>query len=164
MTRARQQQILLAVLVGVMVLVYARALRPRHPAGPSPAPAPAVAGMPAAEALSAVPSGTGQAGASVAPAAAAQPQELAKRREAQRAEAEELTWSRDPFTRSVVTGRRSGLQLSGILWDATSPVAIINGEMRQVGQEVDGYRVVEITPSRVLLSDGTDIFQLTFSP
>jgi hypothetical protein len=58
----------------------------------------------------------------------------------------------------------SGLTLSGILWDPSAPIAVINGHMVQVGQEVDGYQVTAISNDRVSLTDGTQTFQLNISP
>ena len=53
--------------------------------------------------------------------------------------------SRDPFTRDVAMDPMGGLRLSGILWDASAPIAIINGQMVQVGDDLEGYQVVEIS-------------------
>ena len=85
-------------------------------------------------------------------------------REAQRQRLAAISWSRDPFTRSAGAGQASGLSLSGILWDASAPIAIINGQMRHVGEEFDGYRIVEIVQDRVSVTDGTQTFQLTLAP
>lgn len=138
---------LLAALVGVMLAVYAKALRPA-PRPAQVAPPPASPSAPAGVFTLEVPDAEGS-------------QDLSRRREAQRAEARRMAWARDPFTRSVVPEQRGGLQLSGIVWDATDPMAIINGETVRVGQEFDGYRVVDITQKHVLVSDGSQIYQLT---
>lgn len=87
-----------------------------------------------------------------------------QQREAQAARAAALGWSRDPFVRGGVPGQVSGLTLSGILWDEAAPIAIINGEPVRAGDQVEGYRVVEITPERVSVSDETDTFQLFVTP
>ena len=70
------------------------------------------------------------------------------------ARATELAWGRDPFTGGSADSEVSGFDLSGILWDAAAPIAVINGQMLRVGDEVEGYRVVTITQDRVTLSDG----------
>jgi hypothetical protein len=85
-------------------------------------------------------------------------------RQAQRQRLAELKWSRDPFTLGSTGGEIGSLALSGILWDATQPIAIINGSMVQVGEEVDGYRIVEISQDHVSLSDGAETFQLRIAP
>ena len=141
MSRQQQQVALLAVLVVVMAGVFVRALRPRA-AAPKTVTAPAAA--PPAAVIEPLPDRAGQ-------------------REAQRAETLRLAWASDPFTHTAGTGS-SGLVLSGILWDASAPMAIVNGQMLRVGEELDGYRVLTIGPSQVSLSDGMDTVSLTVSP
>jgi hypothetical protein len=43
------------------------------------------------------------------------------------------------------------LNLSGILWDEKSPVAIINGKPLGVGGEIEGARVMEVGQESVLI-------------
>jgi len=72
--------------------------------------------------------------------------------------------NRDPFaiptpvvrTAETTKTRKTGLKLGGVLWDEKAPSAIINEKIVQVGNRVAGYRVVRITPSRVLLSAGRE--------
>ena len=85
-------------------------------------------------------------------------------RSLQRQRAAQLLWGRDPFVRSTTTHQVNGLTLSGILWDAATPMAIINGQTLRVGEECDGYRVVDITPSEVVVTDETQPFQLQIAP
>lgn len=85
-------------------------------------------------------------------------------REAQRRLAAQRVWSRDPFTRSASANLVNGLNLSGILWDVATPMAIINSQTFQVGDECDGYRIVEITPTYVAVTDETQTFQLHIAP
>jgi hypothetical protein len=61
-------------------------------------------------------------------------------------------------------GELSGLSVSGILWDPTKPIAIINGAMVHVGEEIEGYQVLAINQDRVSVTDGTQTFQLPVSP
>jgi hypothetical protein len=142
MTKAQQQLAVLGALAIVMIAVYARAFRPSSP--------------------SARPNGR------VEPVAT---QDVTERpvseelRSAQRERLASLKWSRDPFTLGATSGGQlSGLILSGILWDATAPLAIINGSMVRAGEDVEGYRVVAITTDSVVFTDGTDTFQLKISP
>ena len=143
MTRQRLQAAVLILLVGVMVAVYAKSFRStvRHPGGAEPAPASAVSVSSPGVLL-----------------------ERSEQRTAQRARAAELAWHRDPFTRGASVGLVSGLALSGILWDANAPMAIINGQMVHVGEELEGYRVTEITQDRVSVTDGHQTFQLLITP
>ena len=85
-------------------------------------------------------------------------------REAQRQRLAAISWGRDPFTRAAGSGQVSGLSLSGILWDASAPIAIINGQMLHAGEEIDGYRVVEILQDRVSVTDGAQTSQLSIAP
>lgn len=70
--------------------------------------------------------------------------------------AEEL---RDPFVfgsvqvqaRETAPPSAPSVGLSGILWDAQSPLAIIGGEPVGVGEIIEGWRIVEIRPDRVIL-------------
>lgn len=146
MTRQQQQLAMFVALVGVMIAVYARALRPpSSPAGsaqdPPVAPPSASPGPRAAQ---------------------APPEPLA--REAQRQHATLLAWGRDPFAQGVMTSQASRLVLLGIVWDAQQPLAIVNGRTVRVGEELDGYRIVEIAQDRVSVTDGTQTFQLLLSP
>ena len=149
-SKTRRQVIALAGLTLVMAAVYARPLfRPsashRRPArSPLEGAAPPAAARPAPEAA----------------ASLDLPAESPARR-AQRQHANELAWGRDPFTGGASGGQVSGFDLSGILWDATQPIAVINGEMRHVGDEVDGYRIVAITEETVSISDGTQDMTLS---
>jgi len=147
MTRPQKQLLILGVLGVVMVAVYARAFRraPPQPARGRVDAAQEPAVSPVQETTLAVIQPSGQ-------------------REMQRQHAQLLAWRRDPFTRGAALGELSGLELSGILWDPGAPLAVINGQMVGVGQDVDGYQVVDISPDRVSLTDGTQTFQLTIAP
>lgn len=142
---SRRQVAALGVLLVVMAGVYARAFR-----RPAPSAAPST---PAA-----LPEGR-------APVAGMVDQDpgLSARREAQRAGLEELAWARDPFSRGPARGQKE-LTLSGILWDAAQPLAIINGETLQPGETIDGFRVLSIEPASVVMTDGTETLQLQIAP
>lgn len=147
MTRTQQQLALLTVLLAIMIGVYIRAFSGKPhastatvaPVPPAPAPAPGVAE------------------ASDWPDRAAQ-------RQAQHAEAMQLAWARDPFQRGATTGGVAGLSLSGILWDANAPLAIISGQTLGIGDEISGFRITEILPDHVTLSDGVETLSLTTTP
>ena len=54
-----------------------------------------------------------------------------------------------------------GRVLSGILWDADSPSAIVDNRVVRVGDRLGGWRVQEIRQDRVVLSDGETTETLT---
>ena len=148
MSKSQQQAALLGLLVVVMIGVYARALKPSHPAAPSE---PAFQEPPAAS----IEEGQAEA-AELLP--------LPTQRAAQRERAAQLGWTRDPFTHGAGVGLAGGFALSGILWDATAPIAMVNGQMVGVGDTIEGYRVTEIRIDRVVLSDGQQTHELLVSP
>ena len=147
----------LALLGGAVVLAVAvRLVKPRGRA-PQPPPKPApVATTPLIAAPPAAPP--------TAQPAAVPAEDMPGLRQGQREQAARWTWSRDPFTRGPAVVGVAGLTLTGIIWDRTSPLAIINGEVLQPGQEIEGYRLLQIQPDRVWLSDGEQLFQLLLSP
>ena len=147
MSRSQLQATILSALVVVMLLVYTRALRSSAPAAVSFSAAPASVEAQPVE----VPSGLPIA-------------EPSDQRDAQRERAAQMAWSRDPFTRGVASAQGSGLTLSGILWDPSAPIAIINGQMVHVGEECEGYRITEIGQDRVAVTDGIETFQLHIAP
>jgi len=71
-------------------------------------------------------------------------------------EARNLEFGRDPFSKQQVisVSRSSYVNLSGIAWDEEFPTAIINGQIVGVGDEIGGYRVIEIRRNKVVLTDG----------
>ena len=61
-------------------------------------------------------------------------------------------WGRDPFdARWLGAPRADGLTLNGIVWDARRPTAIVNGTVMEIGDTIEGYRVIAILPTTVLL-------------
>lgn len=85
-------------------------------------------------------------------------------RYAQQERLAELGWTRDPFLRGGPTGAAGGFVLSGILWDATAPIAIINGEPLRAGDRIGGYQILSIEQDRVSLTDGEETLQLLIAP
>lgn len=143
--KTKQHGLLLAGLVVVMVAIYARALKPdgrRENKTPVQPPESAQVLESTAEAADTLP------GVDIS------------HRDDQRKRSEELSWVRDPFSKGVAEGQVGGLALSGILWDAQAPMAIVNGQTVHVGDEVEGYRITQITPKCVIVTDGAETFQL----
>ena len=72
-------------------------------------------------------------------------------------------WGRDPFSASSsgeAADSVAGLTLEGILWDNTSPSAIINGEFVRQGEKIGGATVVKINKDSVLVNDGSKNYKL----
>ena len=159
MIRSQRQMAIFIALIGVMIVVYARALRPSTPqrSPATPATGTAQAGPAPKQESGIIPASDGQRMVLAMP-------ERSTQREAQRQHATLLAWGRDPFTRGTATGDGSGLTLAGILWDPQQPLAIINGQTVHVGEELEGYRVTEITQDHVSITDGTQTFQLLIAP
>ena len=140
---SRRQLAALGVLLVIMVGVYARAFR-----RPTSAPS--------------APEASPEGSATVAGLTNQDPG-LSARRAAQRAGLNEVAWARDPFSRGPARGHGE-LTLSGILWDAAQPLAIINGETLQPGETIDGFRILSIEPASVVMTDGTETLQLQIAP
>lgn len=145
----QNQKIVLGVLASVMVFIYLRAFKGSAPQ------AEAVVSASVEEVLAV---DLGQESSS--PKLIHLPAGDLNQREAQRQQAGQMQWGRDPFSRGSTGNQAGGLSLSGILWDAQSPIVIINGQMLSIGEEVEGYRITQITPEYVAVTDGTETFQL----
>lgn len=73
------------------------------------------------------------------------------------------TWGQDPFSSGPAVSSPSTISdmiLTGILWDDTAPLAMINDNPIGVGDKIGGYTVVEIHKDRVILTDGTKTYEL----
>ncbi len=143
MTREKKQVAILGALALVLIAVYGRALAP---SAPTPTDTQLQVAVPES--------------ASPTPSAAKLIPDRSVERKAQRQRAAALVPGRDPFTSRSMLAEASGLYLSGILRDPAEPIAIINGQMVFVGDEIGGYRVVEISPHNVSVTDGSETFQL----
>lgn len=70
-------------------------------------------------------------------------------------------WGRNPFT----AGREdasspSALALGGIVYDKKDSYVIINDQLLHVGDQVNGSKVIDIGPERVILNDGSKDIEL----
>lgn len=71
------------------------------------------------------------------------------------------SWLRSPFTlQKTSTKISNGLILNGIMWDKETPLAIINNDIVQTGDNISGNIVVEIKQDRVILNNGSGNFEL----
>ncbi len=74
------------------------------------------------------------------------------------------SWDRNPFMlepASVDVFEK--LTLNGILWDEKSPMAVINDEIKKIGDKAGGNTIIGITQNKVILSDGVKDFELILS-
>jgi len=74
------------------------------------------------------------------------------------------TWGRDPFTREeTIISSDSGvssLRLMGITIGSSKSMAIINNEIVNTGSKIGKFTVLKIARDRVVLTDGTENFEL----
>ncbi|MFA4842480.1 MAG: hypothetical protein WC658_01425, partial [Candidatus Omnitrophota bacterium] len=71
------------------------------------------------------------------------------------------SWGRNPFTLHKTSSKAfKGLILDGIMWDKEKPMAIINGKIVKIGDNVSGNIVVYIKQDRVILNDGAKDFEV----
>lgn len=67
-------------------------------------------------------------------------------------------WGRDPFTMGATPVELSGeLILSGIIWDVQKPYCIINEKVVKAGDEISGYKVVDIEKDSVSVRSDNQI-------
>lgn len=88
---------------------------------------------------------------------------------------EEKAWGRNPFRKDYVPSPPARpapqqqraipvIHLQGIVWDEVFPYAVIDGEIRGVGDKIGYFEVIEITEDRVTLSDGERVLDLQLFP
>jgi hypothetical protein len=83
-------------------------------------------------------------------------------REVPGASDKDAEWGRDPFSGKVYSaqGQPMKFKLTGILWDAQEPQAIVNGKIVELGDLLGNYLVVKIGKDTVTLNDGSKDFEL----
>jgi len=79
-------------------------------------------------------------------------------------------FSGDPFQKFSFKKKASAtalesfdLVLSGIIWEAKEPMALINGEILKVGEAIEGFRVETIRPGEVVVIRGMEKHLLILS-
>ena len=78
-------------------------------------------------------------------------------------QAKSIELKRDPFTSALIVSEKtlkSGIDLTGILWDKDKPLAIIDGDIVKKGERVGTKTIVDIKRDRVILSDGQIISEI----
>ncbi|MDD5565487.1 MAG: hypothetical protein PHG31_01130 [Candidatus Omnitrophica bacterium] len=80
-------------------------------------------------------------------------------------EEEAKAWKlkKDPFTGEGIVsqeGASSVIVLSGIFWDGSYPMAIVNDAVITIGDTVDGYLVTDIRQDKVILRKGPKDLEL----
>ena len=77
-------------------------------------------------------------------------------------EDDDLEWIRCPFCGKLyIDGGGGVVALSGILWDAKDPKAVINGEIVGIGDKINNYSVVDIDRNIVVLNDGSKDIEIS---
>ena len=148
----QRQTYIFAVLVVICGLVYARAWR--RPRARPPSPTAVASSTPHDRAVS-------ETAVSLSTPLTVEADPAHRAIQQQRAQL--LTWGRDPFLAG--TGQATGeLALSGILWDMSHPLAMINGATLAVGDEVEGFQVLDIQADHVTLTDGAATYDLRIAP
>lgn len=73
-----------------------------------------------------------------------------------------IDWARDPFSLVTIKAHDLGATavLTGIVWDADSPIAVFGDRFVKAGEEIQRYRILEIKQGTVMLSDGEAIYEL----
>jgi len=74
---------------------------------------------------------------------------------------EKLSLPRSPFTsrqRPREETERQALKVTGITWRGEASTAIVNDAVVRVGDEVDDFKVQQILPDKVILSDGAESY------
>ena len=71
-----------------------------------------------------------------------------------------VDWGRNPFVLESVASGSQILALSGILWDAENPKAIIGDKIVGKGDKIEEKTVIDIQKDRVILNDGVKDFEL----
>ena len=59
----------------------------------------------------------------------------------------------DSFSRSVILPSGSRIELEGIVYSESRPVALVNGKVMLPGDAIEGFAIVKITPDRVELQN-----------
>lgn len=82
-------------------------------------------------------------------------------------EIQEMDLARDPFfftPEDHLEESPTKPSLHGIVWDEEQPTAIINNTIVKIGSVIVGHTVIEIKKESVILSDGTDFFEIRIRP
>jgi len=147
MDKQRKQIIITAGLVVVLIIAWANtfkaAKKRSKPKQPTPAAAAAATAFSTKDTVS-IP----------------QNQQAFSRKESTKDD--QISWGRCPFSGKIFYGEAKALdlKLSGILWDVQNPQAIINDEIWGEGEKIGKFEVIEIHPEEVIVSDGTEKFEL----
>ncbi len=127
MEKNRRQLMILGVVVLIFIVMVVMGLSKRRPGAGKTQPAAAVAGVQTVKTVKERP-------ASAFP-----------------------NWGRDPFavgSSPVSTGGE--LILTGIVWDQKRPYCILNGKVLGKGDEILGYKILEIKQDSVVVKAGDE--------
>jgi len=86
---------------------------------------------------------------------------------------EQRKWARNPFkspfrgrvvTAEMIRRPTPKFKLEGIVWDHAKAYAIIDGEIHEIGDEIQAFKVMEISDDKVILGDGKEELTLRLFP
>ncbi|MGB4521486.1 MAG: hypothetical protein WBI28_06110 [Candidatus Omnitrophota bacterium] len=74
----------------------------------------------------------------------------------------DVQWVRDHFSGKIYSGKEEvvDLRLSGIIWDAQNPQALINDSVVGEGGSIGQFKVIKIFKDKVHLGMGNRTFEL----
>lgn len=137
MNREKALKIAWPVLIGILALVWGRALKGTDPRRTNEQ----------SRDIAVIAGSEGGASAFVTPKMSGQPKKSSY-----------PDWGRNPFVFSSAVSQE--FILGGILWDVNKPAAIIGGEVVAKGDSVGSCVVVDVQPDRVILNDGEKDIEL----
>ncbi len=74
-------------------------------------------------------------------------------------------YHRNPFVQEIIVGpQKAQLSLEGIIYDPAQPIALINGEAKKVGDQVDNAKILEIHRSYVVLQRENEQIEIRLGP
>lgn len=75
---------------------------------------------------------------------------------------DDAQWVRDPFSGKIYSGKEEiiDLRLSGIIWDAQNPRALINDSVVGEGGSIGQFKVIKIFKDKVQLGIGNRTFEI----
>lgn len=144
------------IATGVLILIFIGVLTNSIIKIKAKSPRPAASGSPVSS-VESMP----QENPQVRPEHALSPKHTSSKDAAKRTDP---VWGRDPFVReeSVISADAgvSSLKLMGITAGGSKSMAIINNEIVNTGSRIGKFTVIKIVKDRVVLTDGSENFEL----
>lgn len=80
----------------------------------------------------------------------------------QKAEIKQQTFSNNPFAKSNNQTNVADLKLYAVIFNETNSAALINSNVVQIGDKINNYEVVAISPGYAVIRGPAGIFTLSF--